>query len=210
MMGGMKYRPRAHQAVRSVAFLLSLAAGRGSAADIPWCDDAVPTGAQEVSGGDAWNWVSANPAPFHGSVAHQSNLAAGLHEHFFNFASADMSVGAGDTLFCYVYIDPANSPSEIMLSWNAGSWEHRAYWGADSISYGTDATPSRQHMGPVPAAGAWVRLSVPASVVGLEGEVATGMGFSEYNGRATWDYSGDSPLGSSKAAPPPPPGRHTT
>src|ERR1700722_9154417 len=134
-MGGMSSRSLASQSALCLMFLLSLTAGRISAADVAWCDDAVPTGAQEVSGGDAWNWVSANPAPHHGSLAHQSNLASGLHEHFFNFASTAMSVCAGDTLLCYVYIDPAKPPSEIMLSWNTSSWEHRAYWGANSINY---------------------------------------------------------------------------
>ena len=45
-----------------------------------------------------------------------------------------------------------------MLQWNDGSWEHRAYWGANTISYGSDGTASRHYMGPLPAAGQWARL----------------------------------------------------
>ena len=56
-------------------------------------------------------------------------------------------------LFTYVYLDAANPPSEVMLSWNADNWEHRAYWGVNAINYGTDGTPSRQFMGALPAAG---------------------------------------------------------
>ena len=94
-----------------------------------WVDDALPVGAGTGStGGDSWNWVSANPAPYSGSLAHQSIVAAGLHGHSFNWASTPLAVNAGDTLYTYVYLDPANPPAEIMLSWctTAGEWEHRS------------------------------------------------------------------------------------
>jgi subtilisin family serine protease len=160
--------------------------------DTAWCDDAIPAGAWTVaSGGDAWTWVTGNPAPFAGVKAHQSNLASGYHDHTFVEASNTLAVDTGDTLFAYIYIDPANPPSEIMLSWNDGSsWEHRAYWGANLITNGTDGTASRRAMGAIPAAGQWVRLEVPASVVALEGTHLTGMSFSLVDGRATWDKAG--------------------
>src|ERR1041385_1685919 len=102
-----------------------------------------------------------------------------------------MQVNAGETLFTYIYIDPANVPAEVMLQWNDGlTWEHRAYWGANNISYGANATPSRSYMGPLPATGRWVRLEVPASQVALEGRTVSGMAFSLYGGRASFDYAG--------------------
>src|SRR5262249_20358629 len=101
-----------------------------------------------------------------------------------------LSVGVGDSLFAYVYLDPANPPSEVMLQWNDGSWEHRAYWGANLIAWGIDGAVSRRYMGPLPAAGQWVRLQVPASQVGMEGRTLTGMAYTLYDGRATWDYVG--------------------
>ena len=154
-------------------------------------DDALPAGAGTgSSGGDGWNWVTSNPSPYSSTKAHQSNLASGLHDHLFNWATAAMPVNTGDTLFCYVYLGSSNPPTEIMLSWNADNWEHRAYWGANNITYGTDGTASRHYMGPLPTSGQWVRLEVPASAVGMEGQTAIGMGFSLYNGRATWDYTG--------------------
>ncbi len=45
-------------------------------------------------------------------------------------------------------------------------------------------------MGPLPVAGQWVRLEVPASLIGLEGQTLNGMAFTRFNGRATWDYAG--------------------
>jgi hypothetical protein len=158
---------------------------------VSWVDDALPTGATAgADGGDAWSWISSNPTPFHGSQANQSTVAAGLHQHFFYSATSTLAVNAGDTLFAYVYLDPANPPSEVMLQWNNGSWEHRAYWGANSIAYGTSGTTSRAYMGPLPATGQWVLLQVPASQVALEGSSLSGMAFSLYGGRATWDYAG--------------------
>jgi hypothetical protein len=165
-----------------------------------WLDEALPAGAGTSStGGEPWTWVSANPTAYSGSLAHQSLTAAGLHGHSFNWASATLAVNTGDTLYTYVYLDPANPPAEIMLSWctTAGEWEHRAYWGVNQISYGTDGTSSRKAMGALPSAGQWIRLEVPASAVGLEGKTLQGMDFALFNGHATWDYSGTASSGNS-------------
>src|SRR5207302_7344026 len=137
-----------------------------------------------------WSWISANPAPYSGSLAQQSTLGAGEHQHFFYNATATLTVAVGDTLFAYVYLDPADPPSEVVRQWNDGSWEHRVYWGANLIGWGTDGTVSRRNMGALPAAGQWVRLSVPAAQVGLEGRTLNGMAYTLYGGRATWDYAG--------------------
>ncbi|HYC70071.1 MAG TPA: glycoside hydrolase family 9 protein [Opitutaceae bacterium] len=159
-----------------------------------WVDDALPAGTSgSASGGDSWNWVTSAPAPFAGTRAHQSATAAGLHEHAFNWASSTMAVQAGDVLYTYIYLDPANLPTEIMISWLSDNWEHRAYWGANSINYGRDGTNSRRRVGDLPAAGQWVRLEVPASQVGLEGHNVKGMSFALFGGRATWDATGRAP-----------------
>ncbi len=166
-------------------------------ADTVWFDATLPAGAQPQSGAanEGWTWVSSSPSPYAGSQSHQSLAASGLHDHAFNYATDVMNVGTTDQLFTYVYLNPANPPTEIMLSWNDGtSWEHRAYWGADSIDYGTDNTAGRTSMGPLPATGQWVRLVVPASQVGLEGSAVVAMGFSTFGGQATYDHSGDSAL----------------
>jgi len=157
---------------------------------IVWVDDAVPTGGIPAGNGEGWNWISSNPAPYSGTRAHQSALAAGMHQHYFTGATTTLPVGVGNALFAYVYLDPANPPSELMLQWNDGTWEHRAYWGANLIAWGTDGTVSRRYMGPLPASGQWTRLSIPATQVGVGGSTLNGMAFAVYNGRATWDYAG--------------------
>jgi RHS repeat-associated protein len=161
-----------------------------TALDTVWSEDTVPAGAAIAGDGESWNWVSSNPGSFSGSTAHQSNLVAGLHQHYFYGATATLSVNSGDKLVAYVYLDPSNMPSQIMLQWNDGSWEHRAYWGANNLPWGVDGTNSRRYMGPLPVAGIWVRLEVPANLVGLEGHTLHGMAFSMWGGRATWDRAG--------------------
>ena len=83
--------------------------------DIVWIEDTLPDGALPVG---TWNWISTNPSPFSDSLAHQSILASGLHQHFFTGATETLQVNPDDTLIAYVYLDPTNTPSEIMLQWN--------------------------------------------------------------------------------------------
>jgi len=78
-----------------------------------------------------------------------------------------------------------------MLGWYDGTgWEHRAYWGANSVTWGSSGSASRYYAGALPAAAQWVQLSVPASAVGMEGVTASGLCFTLYGGRATWDTAG--------------------
>jgi hypothetical protein len=166
-----------------------------SVSDTIWVEDALPAGATAAAdGGDSWNWIASNPAPFSGALASQSSIAAGLHQHYFYGATATFTVNTGDSLIAYVYLDPANVPAEIMLQWNEnGSWEHRAFWGQNQILYGASGTISRRPMGALPPSGQWIRLTIPASQVGLEGRTLNGMAFSVFGGRATWDHAGKGP-----------------
>ena len=173
---------------------------RAAAGDTTWFDDAIPAGAWTgADGGDAWNWASDNPPPFYGVRAHQSNLAPGIHYHYFAEAAETLTVGPGDTLIAHVFLDPANPPRELMLEWFDGaSWRHAAYWGENLIPWGDNGTASQQPMGALPGAGQWVRLEVPAGLLDLEGATLKGMSFLLVDGRATWDYAGRN----SNGAPP--------
>src|SRR5439155_14777529 len=137
----------------------------GTGVKTVWVDDGVPAGASSAAdGGDGWTWVNNNPAPYAGASAHQSANAAGEHQHYFFNATATLPVNTGDILYTWIYLDPVNTPSEVMLQWYdaAQGWNYRAYWGANSIGWGTDGTTSRRYMGPLPPSGRWVQLMVPA------------------------------------------------
>jgi hypothetical protein len=156
-----------------------------------WFDDSPPAGAVLFPDTDGWNWVATNPAPYFGKYAHQSPTKAGTHQHFFQNATQTFAIGTGDVLYCFVYLDPVSPPTEVMLQFAiGGDFEHRAYWGANSILLGVDGQNSRRNMGALPATGQWVRLDVPASQVGLEGQTINGMAFTLFGGQATWDQVG--------------------
>jgi hypothetical protein len=185
-------RPAFVAALSSASPYAPAAALLQSSGDVVWVEDGLPAGAIVVGDADGWNWVN-NPQPFSGSLAHQSQQLDGIHQHYFYNSPNQLVVNAGDVLVAYLYIhpdpDPAKMPREIMLQWNDGTWEHRAYWGEDLIPWGATGTTSRRLMGTMPISGQWVRLEVPASQVGLEGRAVNGMAFSLYNGKATWDHS---------------------
>ena len=159
--------------------------------DTVWVEDSLPTGAIPQGSNEGWNWTCFNPIPLSGSLAHTSDIVVNdVHQHFFSGATQTLMVNTGDTLVAHVFLDPANPPTQVMLQWNDGTWEHRAYWGASQIGWGVEGTVSRRNMGPLPPTGQWVRLEVPASQVGLEGRILNGMAFTLFNGRATWDHGG--------------------
>ena len=114
-----------------------------------------------------------------------------LGQHYFTGAAQPLIIGTGDKLFASVYLDPQNPPKAIMLQWNDGSWEHRAYWGTAQIPFGDHNTPGQRHRGALPEPGQWVRLEVPADLVGLNaGAKVHGWAFTQFGGTVTWDTAG--------------------
>ena len=159
--------------------------------DFVWIDDAAPDGAK-LEGNTPWNFVDASEHPVHHGEKATYRQANGLSQHFFTGASQTLTIGQGDRLFAYVYLDADNPPKEIMLQFNDGSsWDHRAYWGENRIDWGQNDAPSRRHMGELPEAGKWVRLEVTAEAVGLPaGTQVSGWAFTQFDGAVYWDYAG--------------------
>ncbi len=155
-----------------------------------WIDDEAPPGAQ-LQGDSEWKFVTKEDGQVFSGEKASARKAPGLSQHFFTGASPGLVVGEGDKLFAYVYLDPADSPREIMLQWNDGSWEHRCFWGEDVIAWGGANTSSRLSMGSLPKVGEWVRLEVEAAKVGLNaGAVINGWAFTQYGGAVFWDKAG--------------------
>jgi hypothetical protein len=160
-----------------------------TARDIVWIDDALPAGAA-TGDGKPWAFVSA-PNPVVSGTKSLRNSYQGLGQQFFTNASPGLKVGEGDKLFAYVHIDPKAPPRSIMLQFNDGTWEHRAFWGDDVIPFASGDGPNHKAMGPLPKAGEWVRLEVEANRVGLKpGAVINGWAFTQFDGTAYWDKAG--------------------
>lgn len=154
-----------------------------------WVGNGLPAGAE--ANGDAWKWVApANVPVIDGARPHALNTNASDEQHLFNGAKP-LRVETRDTFFTYVYLDPAHPPREIMMQWFQDGWDHRAFWGADNINFGAKKRLPRQSMGPLPAAGQWVRLEVPAAELGLSSnEGVTGWSFDQDGGTVYWAKSG--------------------
>lgn len=162
--------------------------GRFPSTDEVWVDDDLP---KDVTlKGETTEWVKTKPEPFSGTQSRTTRAGTGAHDHTLSGFNPPLVVERGDVLYAYVWLDPQDTPRQVMLSWFDGSWEHRAYWGEDRIPWGVDGTPSRRRMGDLPRPGQWTRLEVPASLVGLEGRQVTELGFALFDGRAAWDRTG--------------------
>lgn len=158
--------------------------------DYVWFDDDPPAGAQ-LQGNSPWEFVTKDQGPVNRGLKASKRTATDLSQHFFTGANPPLKIGAGDKLFAYVYLDPANPPQEIMLQFNDGGWEHRAFWGEDKIAWGAPNSPSRLHMDPLPEPGKWVRLEVDAAKVNLtSGANLNGWAFTQFGGTCYWDTAG--------------------
>ncbi len=159
-----------------------------------WMDDAIPPGAKAVSDGNPngkWNFVTKPQHPVYSGNKSVMRSAPGLSQQYFENAEPGLLVGEGDKLFCYVYLDPAKPPKEIMLQWKTDTWQHRAYWGENVIPWGRDGSAERHAMGSLPETGQWVRLEVEAAKVGLApGSVIQGWSFTQQGGTVYWDKAG--------------------
>ncbi|MBI5759692.1 MAG: PSD1 domain-containing protein [Planctomycetales bacterium] len=154
-----------------------------------WIDDAAPSGAQ-LQGDSPWEFVSKPEPVFSGEKA-TKRTGTGTSQHYFTGANPGLKVGEGDKLFAYVYLDPVNPPKTVMLQWNDGTWEHRAFWGDDTIAFGSGDVPGHRKLGALPEAGKWVRLEVDAAHVGLPaGKVLNGWAFTQFAGTVYWDKAG--------------------
>jgi Tc toxin complex TcA C-terminal TcB-binding domain/Concanavalin A-like lectin/glucanases superfamily len=173
---------------------IQLLAGGTPAPTTSWVDDDLPAEAQvEGADNEGFDWTTASPTPYSGARCHQSPTAPGIHQHYFTGVVDGWPVDRFDRLYAHIYLDPAEPPRALMLQWfdDLGSWKHRACWGEDMLlAWGVPGTPSHQLMGPLPPAGRWVRLEVPAALVGLDNSRVTGLAFTLYGGQAWWDASG--------------------
>ncbi|MDA0806375.1 MAG: PSD1 and planctomycete cytochrome C domain-containing protein [Planctomycetota bacterium] len=152
-----------------------------------WIEDSVPEGGRAQGG---WEFVT-KPKPVFSGEKSSTRTATGLSQHFFDQAKTPLKIADGDVFFCYVYLDEKNPPKEIMLQFNDGSWDHRAYWGSDSIDWGKKDSPSRFSKGELPDAGKWIRLEVPVAEVGLKaGAMINGWAFTQFDGTVFWDKAG--------------------
>ena len=156
--------------------------------DFVWFDDDLPPGtkltgkwskksSEEIGGGSGESVFTATNKDF--------------TQNYFLEAEPRLYVTGQDKFFAMVYLDPDNPPREIMLQFNDGDWNHRAYWGKDLINFGKTGTTQRMRLGDLPETGKWVRLEVTAKEVGFKNTHSIqGIAFSQFGGTVHWDTAG--------------------
>ena len=155
-----------------------------------WIDDAAPSGAQ-LQGNSPWEFVGKPDHPVFSGEKASRRQGSGITQHFFTGANPQLKIGEGDKFFAYVYLDPKNPPKTVMLQFNDGSWEHRAFWGEDAITFGAGDVDGHRRLGDLPKTGEWVRLEVDAARVGLPaGKTLNGWAFTQFDGQCYWDKAG--------------------
>jgi len=151
-------------------------------------------GEKNEVGTKGWSFVTVKDGKvYEGSVARKQQ-ADGNTQHIADGKKKPLVLAEGDVLFSYVYLDPDNPPTQIMLQFHheKTSWSHRAWWGADDIPYAKGAEgPTHHRKGDLPKTGEWVRLEVPLQEVGLKaGDKLTQLAFTQFGGLVYWDASG--------------------
>jgi len=91
-------------------------------------DDTIPAGATAYG---TWDWVT--DTVYSGIKAHRSAAPSSItrDEHYYSSPSQQIFIEPGSYFSTWVWIDPVNTPEQVMLRFRAYNWDHRAYWGAD-------------------------------------------------------------------------------
>ena len=161
-------------------------------ADLVWIDDEENHDGQSLG---TWRFVDSAEAPVLSGrhARYQTTTDQAIIQHGFHDAKSPLTLQEEDRFFATVWIDPLHPPYAVMLQWNDGNWEHRAYWGQDRIRFGGIGQngPAHRSMGALPKSGQWVRLEVDPALVGLgAGSVLNGIAFTQFGGTAYWDKAG--------------------
>lgn len=159
--------------------------------DMIWVDDAIPAGATLTSGG----FSSAQHASGAQSIA--LGPSPGFAQFYFSGGSPKMIIGVDRSVVLYALINPCAVPQRIRVSMLSTD-----YMGYLSAVWGTGVQSGDIDMGPVPAAGSWVRLEIPtpSNIVGKE---INNLDIEISNGQAWFDAVGITAPSCVAFAPPP-------
>ena len=158
-----------------------------------WVDDEFPPGANMQSNPGPTQWFSSTiPGEVLAGQRSAERTASGIGQEVYEGGAEPLVIPSGAEIFAHVWLDPAAPPRAIMLQFHVGGWHHRAMWGdADAIPWGELGTPSRHVVGPLPEAGKWVRIAVPAEALGLGSDKkVTGLSLTQCDGHVRWDLVG--------------------
>ncbi len=154
-------------------------------------DDLLPVGA--VTQG-IWEWDTS--LKYRGEKSHTQPKAKGLTEH--SYRAAPVDVPEDCLLEQYVYLDPKDTPTGIMLRFtfeaDGKEGEIGVYReGEEEVFVFNDDEPVI-YDGILQEAGKWEKWTIDPNDLGLKGAKITGISFIVYGGKANWDLTRFVPL----------------
>ena len=153
-----------------------------------WFEDSFPNGAKVGSSGHPLTLV--DQPVFSGQKALKRG-GKEMAQDYYESGAIPLTVPSGARFFLHVYLDPKDTPEEVMIQFHSSAWNHRAVWGADIIDFGKKGTSQRFVAGPLPQRGKWIRLEVPGEKMGLKaGMQIIGFAFTVHGGTAYFDHFG--------------------
>jgi hypothetical protein len=156
-----------------------------------WMEDGFPAGAkpQGTPGTPPLMLVANEEMPPASGKLSIKRTAKGLAQDFYEGGVAPFVVPPEGIISVMVRTEAADLPRTIMLQFNVGGWNHRAVWGEEGlIPWGTPGMADHFVAGPLPTAGMWTQLDVPAEKLGLKpGDKITGYAFTQHDGTVYWD-----------------------
>ena len=165
----------------------------GQDVEVVWLEDDFPAGAKIIANpGHPTRWTSPGSGQSFSGVRALMRTDKGLAQDYYDSGAEPLLIPQDAVIYAHVYLDPKDLPRTVMLQFGRdGDWR-RALWGdSDVIPWGKPKTIEKVNMGPLPAAGQWVRLEVPAARVGLNsGETITGFALTQFGGTVYWDKVG--------------------
>jgi hypothetical protein len=156
------------------------------AGDTVWIDDTLPSGASlQNNSGTSIHWDSSQ------SASGSQSLASGYHgNRNYNFFVNSLSqpVATGKDVVFYVLLNECAPPEELMIRWyNTVTGYTVTYWGTPGRLGGESGGVN---MGAMPAAGEWVRIAIPASLMGIEQSTVTRLDINYAGGQMWFDHFG--------------------
>jgi RHS repeat-associated protein len=121
---------------------------------------------------------------------------SGTNAIYFSHATEPMTPGRRESFVLYALLNECAPPRSIEVWWNDKNGGARSYLWGESVH----GMPSNA---PLPAAGAWTRLEVPASSINAEYFAATAFTIYFYGGQAWFDHIGVGAAACQLATPPP-------
>jgi hypothetical protein len=156
------------------------------AGDTVWVDDSLPAGASLMNGyrGPVF-WDSSQAASGTKSLRNYYYGANMAYESY--VAGLNGVLDFGQDLIAYIRINECAIPREVRLIWYTSDGGSAGAYFGEALAGGE---AGMVNLGPVPAAGVWHRVSVPAETLGFEQRTISRIALGHYGGQVWFDHLG--------------------